>query len=84
MQVAVQKGDTFWRLARAPGGVPCILHLSRDLAGVYRRWGRLSPSRTPCENFGTTGLAKRPVVPLSRNLLIVEVIIRENAESGQE
>jgi len=83
MQVAVQKGDTFWRLARAPGGVPCILHLSRDLAGVYRRWGRLSPSRTPCDLVQPGSQSVR-FVPLSRNLLIVEVIIRENAESGQE
>ena len=46
--------------------------------------GGYRPPEPPVRILVQPGSQSVRFVPLSRNLLIVEVIIRENAESGQE
>ena len=57
--------------------------LPEDLARCYRPGERLSRSKNPCENSGTSEPAANPVVPHFPHPRISEVIIQKDAEPGR-
>ena len=57
--------------------------LPDDLTRFYGQGERLSRSKNPCGNSGTSEPAANPVVPHFPYTPDLEVIIRKNAEPGR-